>query len=466
LNGIEFHFSRGSHSGTRVRLTQAVIRIGRHPENDLRFHVELDRDASSRHAEIRLEESRYVLTDLGSTNGTILNGERISGPRLLHDGDTIEFGANGPSVRITIFAIGEPRPEVRQTRSSTPLRGEPATIAHPKKNTEVRIAEAVRQETSSLRRLVLILVVLVVGGGAVALAITMRTARAGQAALASLVTANDSLSRLLDARLSQTGVGSAAIQEARAEIDRLSAELRSTQQRGANVSSIADRLRASQERTASFARTDYGAILAANKAAVVFVAVELESGEAATGTGFNLLPDGLIVTNRHVVQPPNGQVAKRIAVVFEGTKGEWRFATVESVSETDELAFLRITRPGPYPTISGIARDSDKVRLGDPVAILGFPLGNATAGMEGSINTLRPAATLGIGTVSKTLAENIQLDAYAAQGSSGSPVFDARGLVIGVLFGAAGESGGRIVYTVPSARLVAQLPADARRTVR
>jgi S1-C subfamily serine protease len=139
---------------------------------------------------------------------------------------------------------------------------------------------------------------------------------------------------------------------------------------------------------------------------------------------------------------------------------------VESVSETDELAFLRITRPGPYPTISGIARDSDKVRLGDPVAILGFPLGNATAGMEGSINTLRPAATLGIGTVSKTLAENIQLDAYAAQGSSGSPVFDARGLVIGVLFGAAGESGGRIVYTVPSARLVAQLPADARRVVR
>jgi S1-C subfamily serine protease len=64
------------------------------------------------------------------------------------------------------------------------------------------------------------------------------------------------------------------------------------------------------------------------------------------------------------------------------------------------------------------------------------------------------------------LAENIQLDAFAAQGSSGSPVFDARGLVIGVLFGAAGESGGRIVYTVPSARLVAQLPADARSMVR
>jgi len=419
-----------------------VIRIGRHPENDLRFHGEHDRDASARHAEIRLEEGRYLLSDLGSTNGTLLNGTRIAEPRALQDGDVIEFGANGPSVDITLLD------------------------ARPKKNTEVRIAEAVRKETGTLRRLVLALVVLVVGGGAVAMAITMRTARAGQHAVASLVAANDSLARLLDARLSQTGVGTAAIQEARAEIEGLSAELQATQQRGQNVSSIADRVRASQARTASFARTDYTAILAANRAAIVFVAVELENGEVATGTGFNLLPSGLIVTNRHVVRPPDGQLATRIAVVFEGTKGDWRSATVESVSETDELAFLRITRPGPYPTISGIARDSDKVRLGDPVAILGFPLGNSTAGMEGSINTLRPAATLGIGTVSKTLAENIQLDAYAAQGSSGSPVFDARGLVIGVLFGAAGESGGRIVYTVPSARLVAQLPADARRTVR
>jgi len=465
LSGLEFHFRRGSQTGTRLRLAQTVIRIGRHPENDLRFDLELDRDASSRHAEIRLEEGRYVLTDLGSTNGTFVNGERLTGTRALLDGDVIEFGANGPSVALTIQGSAAPRPEVRRTHS-TPVETTPSAAPLPKKNTEVRIAEAVRKETGTLRRMILLLVVLVVGGGAIAVAISMRSARVGQAAVASLVAANDSLSRLLDARLSQTGVGAAAVQEARAEIDRLSAELRTTQQRGENVSSIADRLRASQERTASFARTDYSAILAANKAAVAFVAVELENGEAATGTGFNLLPDGLIVTNRHVVRPTNGQSVKRIAVVFEGTKGEWRFATIESISETDELAFLRITRPGPYPTISGIARDSDNVRLGDPVAILGFPLGNATAGMEGSINTLRPAATLGIGTVSKTLAENIQLDAYAAQGSSGSPVFDARGLVIGVLFGAAGESGGRIVYTVPSARLVAQLPADARRVVK
>ena len=116
MNGIEFHFHRGSQAGTRIRLAQPVIRIGRHPENDLRFHGEHDRDASARHAEIRLEEGRYLLSDLGSTNGTLLNGTRIAEPRALQDGDVIEFGANGPSVDITLLD------------------------ARPKKNTEVRIA--------------------------------------------------------------------------------------------------------------------------------------------------------------------------------------------------------------------------------------------------------------------------------------------------------------------------------------
>jgi S1-C subfamily serine protease len=68
--------------------------------------------------------------------------------------------------------------------------------------------------------------------------------------------------------------------------------------------------------------------------------------------------------------------------------------------------------------------------------------------------------------VSKVLDEALQLDAYAAHGSSGSPVFDARGLVVGVVYGGASESNGRIVYAVPAARLIQQLPRDAAGVVR
>ena len=58
-------------------------------------------------------------------------------------------------------------------------------------------------------------------------------------------------------------------------------------------------------------------------------------------------------------------------------------------------------------------------------------------------------STLVAGTLSKSLSDVLQIDAYAGQGSSGSPVFNSAGSVIGVVYGGARESAGRIVYAVP-----------------
>ena len=100
------------------------------------------------------------------------------------------------------------------------------------------------------------------------------------------------------------------------------------------------------------------------------------------------------------------------------------------------------------------------------MAIIGYPLGTGTAGMGGDINKIQPKSTLGVGTVSKLLTDTLQFDAYAAEGSSGSAVFDARGVVVGVVFGGAKESNGRIVYAVPGSRLAAQMPADAASIIK
>ena len=51
----------------------------------------------------------------------------------------------------------------------------------------------------------------------------------------------------------------------------------------------------------------------------------------------------------------------------------------------------------------------------------------------------------------------LDIDAFATHGSSGSPVFDARGYVVGVVYGGPTEAAGRIVYAVPAARLNAEL---------
>jgi pSer/pThr/pTyr-binding forkhead associated (FHA) protein/S1-C subfamily serine protease len=455
---IEIRITRGARAGARERFEKSIIAIGRHPINDLRFDAERDLDVSSRHAELRSVGGRHVLVDLGSTNGTFVNGVPVEGEHVLADGDVITFGADGPQVEFRAVADAA-APATRVSGADARPSGAKASPA--RGSTEVRIAMAVEKQTSSLKRLVLGIAGVVILGAVAAVWATSKSAAETRAQLAALLAANDSLSRSLEAKLAETGIASASLEAARAETERLAAELRAQQERGGDVSGAAARVRDAQARTQQLSRIDYAAVAAANQAAIVFLVVEFPDSVRTTGTGFNLLPSGLVVTNRHVVQTADGTRAQRIAIAFDGTSGQWKRAAIEVVSETDELAFLRITTEGTYPTIAGIARDADAVAVGDPVGILGYPLGTSTVGMQGNINTLRPSATLSVGTVSRRVEGTLQLDAFAAQGSSGSPVFDARGLVVGVLYGGATESNGRIVYAVPLSRLIAQLPADA-----
>lgn len=443
---VELRITKGARSGTRERFDKPVIAIGRHPINDLRFDAERDLDVSSRHAELRGTGGRYVLVDLDSTNGTFVNGARIVQERELKPGDVIAFGANGPQVEFHVVASA--------TAAATRLSAAQAGAVRP--STEVRIAMAVQKETGALKRMIIALAAVVIVGALAAVWMTRTNAAETRAQLSALLAANDSLSRALERNLEQTGIADASLAAARTEAERLANDLRAQQQRGGDVSSLAARMRDAQVRTASIAGMDHSAVAARNQAAVVFLIVEFPDSARTSGTGFNVRPNGLIVTNRHVVQRPDGTRAQRIAVAFDGTRGAWKRANIELVSQTDELAFLRISGGGTYPVVSGFAQARPTV--GAPVAILGYPLGTSTAGMGGDINELSPAATLSVGTMSKVLDETVQLDAFAAQGSSGSPVFDARGDVLGVIYGGATESGGRIVYAVPVARLLSQLP--------
>jgi Protein of unknown function (DUF3662)/FHA domain len=72
-----------------VALTKDVITIGRLADCDV---VVADKGASRRHAQIRRRDTVYTVTDLGSTNGTRLNGQTIQA-RELADGDRITIGA-------------------------------------------------------------------------------------------------------------------------------------------------------------------------------------------------------------------------------------------------------------------------------------------------------------------------------------------------------------------------------------
>lgn len=77
-------------SGERIELGEHVTTVGRLPECTITIN---DTNVSRNHAEIRTGVSAYIVVDLGSTNGTMVNGTRIVGEQRLNDGDIISFGS-------------------------------------------------------------------------------------------------------------------------------------------------------------------------------------------------------------------------------------------------------------------------------------------------------------------------------------------------------------------------------------
>src|SRR6266849_685887 len=92
----------GSLQGTSSMSPKAVIRIGRGAACDVRFDPRVDTRVSAYHAEIRFSKGHYVIVDVGSSNGTLLNGKVVREHRL-RSGDKLRFGAQGgPEVRFDI----------------------------------------------------------------------------------------------------------------------------------------------------------------------------------------------------------------------------------------------------------------------------------------------------------------------------------------------------------------------------
>jgi hypothetical protein len=77
---------QGPVAGERFLLDRPLTVIGRAEDCDVRLH---DPNASRRHAEVRRESWRYLISDLGSLNGTHVNGQPVSDPHQLQHGDTI-----------------------------------------------------------------------------------------------------------------------------------------------------------------------------------------------------------------------------------------------------------------------------------------------------------------------------------------------------------------------------------------
>jgi Protein of unknown function (DUF3662)/FHA domain len=77
-------------SGERITIGEAPVVIGRLPDCTISLS---DANVSRRHSEVRSTGNGFVVVDLGSTNGTKVNGSRIDGERMLNDSDIVSVGS-------------------------------------------------------------------------------------------------------------------------------------------------------------------------------------------------------------------------------------------------------------------------------------------------------------------------------------------------------------------------------------
>src|SRR6202047_2397106 len=92
------------------------ITLGRDPKSTIAFDVQRDDAVSRHHAVIRIKndnELYFRIADLNSSNGTMLNGERIGGEVELLPDDVVELGAGGPRFAFDV----QPRPASLPSRT-------------------------------------------------------------------------------------------------------------------------------------------------------------------------------------------------------------------------------------------------------------------------------------------------------------------------------------------------------------
>jgi S1-C subfamily serine protease len=317
-----------NHGGTQPvthELVGDLITIGRDPSNNV---VIDDPTVSARHASITKSSTGYGLTDLGSTNGTWINGVSITDAEV-KDGDEIRFGS--------VTAV------FRDGRRSDETETFKASLEHP----PPALADASSRWSFSRKSATVAVVALI--------AISICTW--------SVIV--------------------------RHQTDRP---------------------------TAATQTFDLVTLAKKTRNAVVLIDVfDNDRKEIATGSGFFVSANGLLVTNAHVIKRAASAVAKTESGALLPIKGgisvDWENDLALLVVETARMPFLAVGR-------------SNSAEAGNHIAVIGSPLGLEGSLSEGIVSAKRKDAAGRL--------QWLQITAPISPGSSGSPVLNLNGEVIGV----------------------------------
>jgi len=175
-------------------------------------------------------------------------------------------------------------------------------------------------------------------------------------------------------------------------------------------------------------------IFARRAAGVVTIVSYFNSGTISTGqgSGFVVSQSGDVLTSAHVVTTAgqgDGRARRAHTIYVQFSDGDRVPARIVGYDLFDDVAVIhvnpRLHRLRPVPL-----GNSGRVVVGEPVAAIGSPFGNADSLSVGVVSAVR--RSIPSLTTSYDLIDAIQTDAPINHGNSGGPLFDARGRVIGI----------------------------------
>ncbi|KKR91698.1 MAG: Protease Do [Candidatus Falkowbacteria bacterium GW2011_GWA2_41_14] len=167
--------------------------------------------------------------------------------------------------------------------------------------------------------------------------------------------------------------------------------------------------------------------------------------QKGSGTGFIISPDGLILTNKHVVGAANEKTADYRVIL---NSGKQYYAQLIGKDPINDLAVLKIFDKNlPFVQLG----DSDKLQIGTTVVAIGNALGryqnSATKGIISGLGRNIEASDQS-GNLAETLDNVLQTDADINLGNSGGPLVDLAGNVIGINV-AMDQTGSAIGFAIP-----------------
>ncbi len=449
----------GGRAGVIESIPGAVVSIGRHPTCQIRLDADRDTEVSNRHAVIQRKDGVWTVRDLGSIQGTYLNGQRIAEEQPLNDGDLLRLGARGPELQFLLSDRAQVAEPSREPAVAQPARPMISTEDLERILEEEQAGQLARDAAAAARkrRLLQIVggVIAIVALVAIALVVWRKQAarRAEEEARLLLVARADSMMASVATVEVTSPVMRTSLDSARQAANRHRASLVEAGPNALVSAAIMAALDSAITRERDIAETaDFNAdsIAAPSARAVGLVIAQYADNSTALATGFAIRRDGtggVLLTTRQVVLNAAGETPVRLLVVMPGVAQPIP-AQVIATHQVEDVALLRLQQRGGVEVVQGLAWREPPVGTGKPVAIVGYP-----APIELPANNDWRKATLAsatsTGSAARVAPGFITVDGWGGAVGAGSPIIDSEGLVAGLISTAAPSAGGRLFDAVP-----------------